>query len=147
MCAPRTTFVLKSCDCRSCGGVLRVLLLHLKVANFQPVRECTPRTTFVLKSCDFVAGAAGMYSAYYLCAEKSRFCRRSCGSVPRILLLYLKVAIFQPELRECAPRTTFALKRCAVQVLGASALCKLRCASCSAQVALRRAVQLEPAAF
>ena len=26
--------------------------------------------------------------------------------------LYLKVVIFQPELRECAPRTTFVLKSC-----------------------------------
>ena len=30
----------------------------------------------------------------------------------RVLRLYLKVAIFQPELRECAPRTMFVLKSC-----------------------------------
>ena len=72
--APRTTFVLKSCDL----GVLRVLRLQLKVAIFQPeLREHAPRATsvlksydssrscrstlraaFVLKSCDFQAGAA-----------------------------------------------------------------------------------------
>ena len=40
-----------------------------------------------LKSCDFPAGAAGVRSAYY-------------------------VAIFKPELRGCAPRTTFVLKSC-----------------------------------
>ena len=34
---------------------------------------------------------------------------RSCRTVLRVLQLYLKVAIFQPELR---PRTTFALKSC-----------------------------------
>ena len=39
-----------------------------------------------------------------------RFSSRSCGSTLRILRLYLKVAIFQPELQEHAPRTTFVLK-------------------------------------
>ena len=34
---------------------------------------------------------------------------RSCRTVLRVLQLYLKVAIFQPELH---PRTTFALKSC-----------------------------------
>ena len=53
-----------------------------------------------------------------LCASDSaqvalRKCCRSCGNVLRILFLYLKVAIFQPELRGCAPRTTFVLKSCA----------------------------------
>ena len=33
----------------------------------------------------------------------------------RILRLYLKVAIFQPELQEHAPRTTFVLKNCDFQ--------------------------------
>ena len=35
----------------------------------------------------------------------------------RVLRLYLKVAIFQPELREHAPRTTFVLKSCGFQQL------------------------------
>ena len=35
-----------------------------------------------------------------------RKCCRSCGNVLTVLVLYLKVAIFQPELRECAPPTT-----------------------------------------
>ena len=33
----------------------------------------------------------------------------------RVLRLYLKVAIFQPELREHAPHTTFVLKSCDFQ--------------------------------
>ena len=70
--------------------MLRVLRLYFKVA-----REHAPHTTSVLKSCDFPAGAAGVRSAYYV-----RFSSRSCGGVLRVLRLYLKVAIFQPELRE-----------------------------------------------
>ena len=49
-----------------------------------------------------------------------RFSSRSCGSTLRILRLYLKVAIFQPELQEHAPRTTFVLKSCDFQA-GAAA--------------------------
>ena len=92
LCASDSAQVaLRKC-CRSCGNVLRVLFLYLKVAIFQPeLRECAPRTTFVLK--------------------KLRFSSRSCGSTLRILRLYLKVAIFQPELPEHAPRTTFVLKK------------------------------------
>ena len=42
---------------------LHVLLLYLKLSNFQPeLRERTSRTTFVLTSCDF---AAAMLFAYY----------------------------------------------------------------------------------
>ena len=51
-----------------------------------------------------------------LCASDSaqvalRKCCRSSGNVLHVLFLYIKVAIFQPELRECAPRTTFVLKK------------------------------------
>ena len=68
LCASDSAQVaLRKC-CRSCGNVLRVLLLYLKVAIFQPeLRECAARTTFVLKSLDFPAGAAGARSAYYVC--------------------------------------------------------------------------------
>ena len=48
-----------------------------------------------------------------------RFSSRSCSSL-RVLRLYLKVAIFQPELQEHAPRTTFVLKSCDFQA-GAAA--------------------------
>ena len=47
-----------------------------------------------------------------------RFSSRSCSSL-RVLRLYLKVAIFQPELQH-APRTTFVLKSCDFQA-GAAA--------------------------
>ena len=101
------------CKCfQSCRNVLRVQPLYLKVAILQPeLRRCTPRTTFVLKCCDLAAGAAGVYSAYYVCTYKFRFLSRSCGSALRAYIrLYLKVAIWQPELQECIPRTTFVLK-------------------------------------
>ena len=44
---------------------------------------------------------------------------RECA--PRTTL-YLKVAIFQPELQEHAPRTTFVLKSCDFQA-GAAGVC------------------------
>ena len=53
LCASDSAQVaLRKC-CRSCGGVLRVLRLYLKVAILQP--ELRARTTFVLKTCDFPA--------------------------------------------------------------------------------------------
>ena len=92
-----------------------------KVAIVQPeLREHAPHTTSVLKTCDFPAGAAGARSTYYVCTYKLRFSSRSCGSTLRILRLYLKVAIFQPELQEHAPCTTFVLKSCDFQA-GAAA--------------------------
>ena len=42
-----------------------------------------------------------------------RFSSRSCSSL-RVLRLYLKVAIFQPELQEHAPRTTFVFQEAAI---------------------------------
>ena len=63
-----------------------------------------------LKNCDFPTGAAGARPAYYVCTEKLGFSSRSCGGVLRVLRLHLKVAIFQPELREHAPHTTSVLK-------------------------------------
>ena len=52
-----------------------------------------------------------------LCASDSaqvalRKCCRSCANVLRVYFLYLKVAVFEPELQEHAPRTTFVLKSC-----------------------------------
>ena len=62
LCASDSAQVaLRKC-CRSCGNVLRILFLYLKVAFFQPeLRGCAPRATFVLKSC------AGARCAYYVC--------------------------------------------------------------------------------
>ena len=53
-----------------------------------------------------------MQSACYVCIWNLRVLSRSRGSVLCVLRLYLKATIFQPELRECPPRTTFALKSC-----------------------------------
>ena len=86
--------------------MLRVLRLYFTVA-----REHAPHTTSVLKSCDFPAGAAGVRSACYVAIFKPEL--RGCA--PRttfVLKSYLKVAIFQPELREHAPHTTSVLKSC-----------------------------------
>ena len=52
-----------------------------------------------------------------LCASDSaqvalRKCCRSRGNILRVLFLYSKVAILQPELREHAPHTTSVLKSC-----------------------------------
>ena len=68
LCASDSAQVaLRKC-CRSCGNVLRVLFLRLKVAIFQPeLQEHAPHTTSVLKSCNFSTGAAGARSAYYVC--------------------------------------------------------------------------------
>ena len=117
LCASDSAQVALHKCCRSCGNVLCVLFVYLKVAIFQPeLRGCAPRTTFVLKSCDFQA----VCSAYYVCTQKLRFSSLSFGTTLRILRLYLKVAIFQPELQEHAPRTTFVLTSCDIQA-GAAA--------------------------
>ena len=103
LCASDSAQVaLRKC-CRSCGNVLCILFLYLKVAIFQPeLRGCAPRTTFVLKSC------AGARSAYYTFVLKS--CDFPAGAAGVRSAYY--VAIFKPELRGCAPRTTFVLKSC-----------------------------------
>ena len=73
------------------------------------LRKCPVQVSV---SSDFAARAAGRYSAYYFCTYKLRFLSRSCETAPRVLLLYLKVAIFEPELRNCTSRTTFVPKSC-----------------------------------
>ena len=103
---------------RSCGNVLRILLLYLKIALFELElrerrrhsgsailtsiahdprrRERSARTTLLLQNCDFRSKAAGMCSAYYCCTSKLRFSSWSCRKVLRVLLLYVKTAIFEP---------------------------------------------------
>ena len=54
--------------------------------------SCSAQVTLRKLLCASAAGAVGMYFAYFF--------------------WYLKVAIFQPELREHAPHTTFVLKSC-----------------------------------
>ena len=96
--------LLASC---SAQVALRKLLCASCSAQVLPnLRDCALRTRFVLKICDFAAGAAGLYSAYF-CTENFRF----FGAAGlRTLLLYLKFAIFQLELQECTPHSTFLLK-------------------------------------
>ena len=91
---------------RSCGKVLRVLLLYLEVAHFEPELS---RTTFVGRRSGCAAGAAGVHFAYYFCAYKLRISSWSCGSALRVLLLNLKLRFLQSELWECSSRTSFAL--------------------------------------
>ena len=132
LCASDSAQVaLRKC-CRSCGNVLRVLRLYLKVAIFQPeLREHAPHTTSVLKVAIFQPelqeygpratlrfssrSCGGVLRVLYLYLKKLRFSSLSSGSTLRILRLYLKVAIFQPEVQEHAPRTTFVLKSCDFQ--------------------------------
>ena len=90
--------------CRSCGNVLRVLFLYLKVAIVQPeLRECAPRTTWHLKITIFQPELQEHAPRTTFVLTSCDFSSRSCGGVLRVLRLHLKVAIFQPELREHAP--------------------------------------------
>ena len=41
-----------------------------------------------------------------------RKCCQTAGMYSRVLPLYLKVAILQPEMWRCAPRTAFVLTSC-----------------------------------
>ena len=95
LCASDSAQVaLRKC-CRSCGNVLRVLFLYLKVAIFQPeLRGCAPRTTFVLELREHAPHTTSVLTS-------CDFTSRSCRSTLRVLRLYLKDAIFKPEL----PRT------------------------------------------
>ena len=75
---------LRKCLCASCLRKRRVQ----RVGVLQPeLWECTPPTAFVLTNLQLSS--------------------RSCGTVLRVQLSYLKFAIFQPKLRDRAPRTTF----------------------------------------
>ena len=137
-----TTFVLKNCDfavgalgmlfahCafnlqafrRSCGNVLRIVLLYLEVANVEPdLQESASRTTFVRKRCDCAAGAAGVFFVFFFCIYKLQFCSRSSGNALCVLLLDLQVANFEPK-RECTSRTTFVRKNCEFRASCGSAL-------------------------
>ena len=86
-CSPQVLCASALCKllCASCSAQVALSKCCRSCGNVLRVQF------FVLKSCDFPAGAAG---------------------VLRVLRLYLKVAIFQPELREHAPRTTSVLRSC-----------------------------------
>ena len=94
---------------RSYGNALRAPLLNLEVAILQPeLSESSPRT-FVLKTCEISAGAAGVHFANYFCTYNFCFRSRASGNALHVLLCDLKLAICQPELRECTSRTTCVL--------------------------------------
>ena len=65
--------------------------------------SCSPQVLCASALCKLLCASCSAQVALSKCC-------RSCGNVLRFL--YLKVVIFQPELRECAPRTTFVLKSC-----------------------------------
>ena len=106
--ASQATFARKHLRlCRSggcCGNALRVQL-------WPEPWERTSCATFELKSCDFAA----LHILLYL--KLANFQPKRCGSALRVLLVAasgnavhilpwcLKLAISQPELRECASRT------------------------------------------
>ena len=126
-CTSCITLVLQSCDFRAgaaevyfahyscttklrfsskgCGSVLRVL--HYKAAIFElELRKCASRSTLLLQSC----GAAEVCFAYCTCTTQLRFSIWSCGTVPRVLHLCYKAAIFELELRKCTSHTTLVLQ-------------------------------------
>ena len=81
--ALRKSFVQVALCKLLCASALRKLLrASCSVQVLPELREYTLHTTFVLTSCDFAAGAAGVYSAYYVCTYKLQFFSRSCESAP-----------------------------------------------------------------
>ena len=98
---------------RSHGNAFRAPLLHLQVAILQLELSESSSRAFVLKTCRFFSrSAAGMHFAYYFCTYKLRLRSRASGNALRVLLGYLKLANFQPKLRECASRTNLVLATC-----------------------------------
>ena len=87
--------------CRSHANALRAPLLHLRVTILQPERSAR---TLVLETCKFSAEALRERTSR---ATSSR----ASGHALRVLL-YLKLANFQPELRECTSRATVVLTIC-----------------------------------
>ena len=116
-CALRK-FVCASCSAPAlckliCARALRQLLRAsaLRMCSVQ-VGLCKLLCASALYNCSVQVALRKL-----LCASDSAQvapckCCRSCGGVLRVLRLYFKVAILQPELREHAPHTTFVLKSC-----------------------------------
>ena len=83
--------------------------------NFKlELRERTSATTFALYICDFAAGALECFSR---------------------LFVHIKIASFQPELRECVPRTTSVLSANFEPELRESATFILKSYDCAAVAA------------
>ena len=111
-CAARflTKVVCASCIVPGCcAQVALCKLLHAaarKCSVQVALRKCSEQVA--LRKCSAPVAPRKRF-AHVLCASCSAQVARN---VLRVLFLYLKVAIFQPELRGCAPRTTFVLKSC-----------------------------------
>ena len=108
LCASALRQLLRASALRMCSVQVGLCkLLRASALCKLLCASCSAQVTLRKLLCASAAGAVGMYFAYYFCTEKLRFSSRSCGSVLRVLRLYLKVAIFQPE-----PHTTSVLKSC-----------------------------------
>ena len=100
---------------RSHGNASRATL-HLKVAILQPELSESSSRTFLLKTCEFSAEAMRERTS------RATFSRASGNALH--VLLYLKLAICQPELRERASHTTFfVLAICECRAGAAEAHC------------------------
>ena len=110
-----------------CASALRQLLRAsaLRMCSVQ-VGRCKLLCASALCKCSLQVALRKLLCASGSAQVALRKCCRSCGNELRVLFLYLKVAIFQPELRECAPRTTFVLKSCDFPAGAASTLRILR---------------------
>ena len=102
--APRKRFAHVLCASWSAQVALRQLL------RASALRMCFVQVA--LRKCSEQVALRKLLCARDSAQVALRKCCRSCGNVLRVLFVYLKVAIFQPELRGCAPRTTFVLKSC-----------------------------------
>ena len=121
---PHYIFVLELLSfSQSHGNALRALLLYLELAILQAeLWECFLRATFVLRSCEFRAEVARARFACYCCnanAIRVRLLHLKLASFQpelrnalAVLLLYLEVVNFDPELQECASHTAFVRKKC-----------------------------------
>ena len=77
------------------GSFSHLMLAFVHSLSFRASKHSMlAKPTFVRKSCDFRAGAARVHFAHCFRTPKLRFSSPSCQSTLRVLLSYLKVAIF-----------------------------------------------------
>ena len=94
----RTTFVLKK---------VTIGYPELRECSSRELRKCTSRTTLHLEVANLRAGAASALRVLLLHVEGA-IVQRELRVL--VLLLYSKVLILQPQLRECSSHTTFVHK-------------------------------------
>ena len=78
-------------------------------------REIMPRTTFVLQKSSFQAQPLEEHSAYYVCTPKEQFQGPTPRRAFRVLRLYSKRAVSEPDPYKSIPRTTFVLQKSSFQ--------------------------------